>query len=141
MADDYRDHTPAGEIPKLENNRVNLVDYQHILRQVCPGAFLQEDVARFGLIANYQIRTTFNMAIAPNEKAAEEMVRGIGEDLRLQAIRDLGVKPILDAYERRIRILERTLSETSARLDQTQSRLLEAQDKVDEFVSLARGLN
>lgn len=82
---------------------VRIIDYKDELKQIVPMGELQEDVAHHGLKMGYWVSIHLDVTVAANETHARQIIRQFGEEVRLKAARDLGLRPIWDAYERQQR--------------------------------------
>lgn len=129
---DYSAHNDDG-IPSAEPiQSVNLEDYETTLREVVPGAHLRS--AARGLRASWGMYLDFDhVHRAVNDAAAREYMLAFGEEMQDKAIRELGIRPILEEQTRKIvKLMEEKLS-LIKRLERSQARLMNALDELEEL--------
>lgn len=89
---------------------VRLVDYQSKLQEEMPGLWLREMPGQYGLhgvVLGFDIRITADYAVLPDPeydggKQVKEYLGMLAEQVRLRAIRDLGLQARLDAWAREV---------------------------------------
>jgi hypothetical protein len=109
---------------------VYLADYEDVLQQIIPGAKLCTGQSGYGLTIQWSIQVGLGYERCVNKKHATEMMRAYGEQIRVRAIRELGVQPILDGYRAEAetfrdenRILRNNLEATRRSLDEANTRI------------------
>lgn len=85
------------------SNYAKALDYEHILRKIVPAAGLVADPRSHGVIAGYTIKVHLAAEYLVNGKHAETVMTAIAEQLRIRAIRELGLEPILEAQRNEVR--------------------------------------
>lgn len=115
-----------------ETSIQNLSDYGHILKGVCPGMELHRD--QFGgVTATWGVRVTHSYDRAVSADHAEQLVLSLAEQIRGRAIRELGLRPILDAQEREVKESRDIIRSLQALADQRATRIAELLEEVERL--------
>ena len=109
---------------------VNLADYAHVFQQVITGAELRADTFR-GVVAQWHIRYTHEYDRAPSEDRAIAMVTQMAEQMRIQAIRELGLEPILEAQRAEVRKFQEVNQRLQALCDSRGARIADLEDELE----------
>lgn len=75
----------------------DLKDYGHILKKILPGAELSPKMFG-GVRASWSIQLTEQFDRMPSEAEAERIITLLGEEMRLVAMRQLGLEPIIQGW-------------------------------------------
>lgn len=110
-------------------NPVLLTDYEDLLQKLCPGMIMQTDL-HGGVQVLYQQRLHFAFNRMPNADSAKNHIRALAEEARLTAIREIGIRPMLDAYERQIKELQESNIALKHILESVRAELTEAQNQI-----------
>jgi hypothetical protein len=110
---------------------VFLADYAPVFQQTIPGAELRPDYPR-GVVADWHIRVTLTYDRAPSHKAATEMVTQLAEQMRVRAIRELGLEPMLEAQRAEVRAFQQANRQLQATCDARASRIADLEERLAE---------
>lgn len=108
---------------------VSVADYDHVLTAIVPGAEIRFDTQHHCLMVNWGIRVTSPYMFAPTAEHAEQILVSLAEQVRLRAIRELGLRPILDVAEAEVNEYKQANHMLSGQLQRANDRIqtLEAQ--------------
>lgn len=108
---------------------VNIADYTHVFKQVIPGAELRQDMR--GVVASWFIRSSLGYDRAPSEEQAVRMVTQFAEQMRIAAIRELGLEPILEAQRAEVRRFEQANRQLQTTCDARAKRIADLEDQLE----------
>ena len=114
---------------------VDIMQRSEALRAVVPGATLRRYPSRWGLVIGWSCELTLNVDRAVSTEHADSLLRAAGEQMRLRAMRELGLRPIFDAVEAEVRqyreanlALQATLEQRDARIAVLEAALKSSDD-------------
>ena len=108
---------------------VNLADYGDVLKRVIPEAELRTD-SYGGVGISWGIRVNLEHARAVSAEHATELIAELAERVRLRAIRDLGLRPILDAQEAEVREYREANRHLNALAERRAARITELEERL-----------
>ena len=90
-------------IPTSSMKPVLLIDFAADVTRILPGVRMIANYGgRPGVLIGYQCQVEHVAEVAPSREYGEQLVTMLAEQVRTRAIRDLGLRPILDAQEREV---------------------------------------
>lgn len=111
---------------------VQLTALQDRLQEEMPGVYLGMDYQRYEVILGVRFQINTASHILPDDERLPQYLGALVEQLRLRGIRELGLRPKLDAYEREVwdyrqanRLLNEQLRKASEKIGQLQQELEE----------------
>ena len=109
---------------------VSLSDYADVFRSVVPGAELRPDL-HGGVSATWHVRVThaFGRAVGPDHAIA--LVTQLAEQMRIRAIRELGLEPILEAQRAEVRNFREANRQLQAMCDSRAARIADLEDALE----------
>ena len=106
----------------------NLADYEHVVRQILPGAGIHPGGPMGGVTIDWRVRVVDGNGLAYNDAHATERVTVLAEQMRIRAIRELGLEPILEAQRAEVNEYKRENDRLRAVADERAKRITELQE-------------
>lgn len=127
---DTMDQSKPGEIPESNFLPKNLIDYKYVIEEFQTNVSV-EPKPFGGVVLRYGVRVDCNTdRVVDDERGKQEMLI-LAERLRDQAIYDLGIRPLIDSWEKDIRELTRQRDEAVAGIAWRDKKIVEQQRTID----------
>lgn len=110
------------------SNTVSLVNYAEAFQQIIPGAQLR--AGRHGVQAEWHVRITHEYDRAVNAEHAEALLTQLAEQMRIRAIRELGLEPILEAQRAEVHAFQQANKQLQATCDARASRIADLEERL-----------
>lgn len=119
---------------------VNLLDREDLVKEYAPGVELVGAQYGRGIQLRYMIKVTHDYVRMPSEQAADEFIASLVRELRKRAGYDLGIKPIIDDLERKIRQLTHANEQLAGIAQARAEKIVELQNWIEDLKDEIRNI-